>query len=181
MIRINMELILPTCHFSISSVHSHGENSWNLQKQSIWRRWNAGQRVERSHQDPSQEDGLEWVLFLSIPRLLNSIFSHSRYHLLSSKLPRESHRFATVHSPKIRHHMVEGPRFLHCKPRPLCSGTDHLLTSSPHALVPRCEFDLFENDLNSINLDGLASPRIFATHAPYNYDSAVKIEYKRRA
>ncbi|XP_034704032.1 cytosolic sulfotransferase 15-like [Vitis riparia] len=43
------------------------------------------------------------------------------------------------------------------------------------------KFDLFENDLNSINLDVLASPRIFATHVPYNYDSAVKIEYKRRA
>ncbi|KAL6327626.1 hypothetical protein AAG906_022047 [Vitis piasezkii] len=93
--------------------------------------------------------------FLSIPRLLDSITSHSRYHLLSSELPRESHRFATVHSPKIRHHMVEGPRFLHCKPRPLCSGTDP-------------PFHLFENDQNSINLDGLPSPRIFATHAPYS-------------
>ena len=56
-----------------------------------------------------------------------------------------------------------------------------LLTSSPHALVPCCEFDLFENDQNSINLDGLESPRIFATHASYNYDFVVKIEYKRRA
>ncbi|XP_034704034.1 cytosolic sulfotransferase 8-like [Vitis riparia] len=56
-----------------------------------------------------------------------------------------------------------------------------LLTSSPHVLVPCCEFDLFENDQNSINLDGLESPRIFATHASYNYDFVVKIEYKRRA
>ncbi|KAL6327630.1 hypothetical protein AAG906_022053 [Vitis piasezkii] len=41
-----------------------------------------------------------------------------------------------------------------------------LLTSSPHALVPCCEFDLFENDLNSINLDGLASPRILQPMRP---------------
>ncbi|XP_034704039.1 cytosolic sulfotransferase 15-like [Vitis riparia] len=56
-----------------------------------------------------------------------------------------------------------------------------LPTSSPHALVPCGEFHLFENDQKSINLNGLASPRIFATHAPYNYDFVVMIEYKRRA
>ncbi|RVW97033.1 Cytosolic sulfotransferase 15 [Vitis vinifera] len=43
-----------------------------------------------------------------------------------------------------------------------------LHTSSPRALVPCCKFHLFENDQNSINLDGLPSPRIFATHAPYS-------------
>lgn len=41
-----------------------------------------------------------------------------------------------------------------------------LLTSNPHELVPSFEFQLYGSKLRP-NLDGLAEPRLFATHIPY--------------
>ncbi|XP_039159570.1 cytosolic sulfotransferase 14 [Eucalyptus grandis] len=41
-----------------------------------------------------------------------------------------------------------------------------LLTSSPHELVPRFEFDLFGHNPR-VNLDDMEEPRLFATHVAY--------------